>query len=322
MKSLDKIYRLHEILKHARSFVPKNELLENLGCSDSTLEKVIRELREVYGAPLEFDSHYSGYKYSKDGEKFELPGIWFSGDELAAWFSIHRMISDIPDGVLSSSLSQVKSRIEKIASKVSLTPTKWARAIKILPMGYRKPNDIIFRIVVEGLIRGKKVDILYEGIGKPPSQRVVSPIHLVRYRDNWYLDAWCHVGNGPREFDLSRIKTAKLTNLKAQRISESQVEELTGDSYGIFTGKADKVAIIKFSNFAANIVSKENWHPRQKCEYDKDNETCIMTIPYHDGRELVRDVLRWGELAEVMSPKELRDEIARIIGLAHEKYLK
>ena len=27
-------------------------------------------------------------------------------------------------------------------------------------------------------------------------QRVVSPQRLVHYRDNWYLDAWCHYKDG------------------------------------------------------------------------------------------------------------------------------
>jgi proteasome accessory factor C len=323
MKSLDKIYRLHEILKHARSYIPKEELLDKIGCSDSTLEKIIKELREIYNAPLEFNTHYSGYRYVySDGERFELPGIWFSGDELAAWFSIYQIISDIPDGILSSSLSQVKSRIEKIASKVSLTPEKWAKVIKIIPMAYRKPHDIIFRVIVDGLIREKRINISYKGIGKPLSQRIVSPIHLIRYRDNWYLDALCHVTNKPRQFELSRIQVAKLTNQKAQKVPQHQVEDFYADSYGIFTGKADKVAVIRFSGIAANIVSKENWHPHQTCDYNPETETCILSIPYHDDRELVRDVLRWGELAEILKPHELREKITGIIKLTREKYLK
>ena len=189
-------------------------------------------------------------------------------------------------------------------------------------MAYRKLNDLTFRIVVEGLVREKRVNILYKGVGKPPAQRTISPIHIVRYRDNWYLDALCHVANAPRQFELSRIKSAKLTNQKAQKIPISEIDEFYADSYGIFSGKADKVAKIKFSGLAASIVSSEVWHPRQTREYDQSKDICILSIPYHDGRELIRDILRWAEYAEILEPHELREEIIRTIDLARTKYSK
>lgn len=123
MKSLDKVYKLHYILKHARSYLPAKELIEKLDCSDSTLEKTIRELMEMYGAPIIYERRYGGYKYENvDGEKFELPGIWFSGDELGALFAINQLLSEIPDGLLSEKLSKIKERIEKTGHFVSSVP--------------------------------------------------------------------------------------------------------------------------------------------------------------------------------------------------------
>jgi predicted DNA-binding transcriptional regulator YafY len=117
-------------------------------------------------------------------------------------------------------------------------------------------------------------------------------------RDNWYLVAFCHTANELREFELSRVQSAKLTNKKTLRVTNHQINEFFADSYGIFTGKADKEAIIRFTGFAAKIVSKETWHPLQICKFDAKTEICILHIPYHNGTELLRDVLRWGESAD------------------------
>lgn len=312
MKSLDKVYRLHSILKYARSYLPANELIEKLDCSDSTLEKTIRELREMYGAPIIYDRRYKGYKYIGE-EKFELPGIWFSGDELAALFAIHQLLSEIPDGLLTEKLSKIKERIEKTAEKASLSPDKWAECIRILPMTFRKPNDVAFRVAVEGIIRRKRIEITYEGTLKPVSSRKISPIRLVRYRDNWYLDAYCHACNGLRQFELSRTISAKITNESSFRVPKKETEEFFADSYGIFSGKADKKAVIRFKGIAAKIVSKEIWHRNQKGTYDPTSETYTLSIPYKDDRELIMDILRWGDLAEVIDPPELRQNIINIL---------
>jgi len=43
-------------------------------------------------------------------------------------------------------------------------------------------------------------------------QRTLSPQHLTHYRDNWYLDAWCHTKKALRTFLLDNIqKTTALT---------------------------------------------------------------------------------------------------------------
>ncbi len=321
MKTLDKLYKLHNILKSARSYIPTKELLEKLDCSDSTLEKTIRELRDIYGAPLNFNKKYKGYKYEyEDGEKFELPGIWFSGDELGSLFAIHQILSEVPDGLLYDKLTQIKERIAKTAESASLSPEKWAQVIKIIPMAYRKPNDVAFRVAVEGVIRSKRIDIVYEGALKPASQRIVSPIRLVRYRDNWYMDGYCHNYNELRQFELSRIKTAKITNYSSESVSKKMQDEFFADSYGIFSGKANKVAVIKFYDFAAKIVSKEKWHKKQTMEYDQNAGVLTVRIPYNDDRELIRDVMRWGQYAEFIEPQELRDSIKKILQATLEKY--
>ena len=38
-----------------------------------------------------------------------------------------------------------------------------------------------------------------------PTEREVSPQRLVHYRDNWYLDAWCHLREDVRSFSIDAI---------------------------------------------------------------------------------------------------------------------
>ena len=59
--------------------------MERLECSQATLYRLVAELRDFLGAPLEQDPETRGFYYDRSYEQpFELPGIWISPQELQA----------------------------------------------------------------------------------------------------------------------------------------------------------------------------------------------------------------------------------------------
>jgi predicted DNA-binding transcriptional regulator YafY len=100
------------------------------------------------------------------------------------------------------------------------------------------------------------------------------------------------------------------TGEKAKDINEAQLNEHYADAYGIFAGKATQKAVIRFSKNAAKWVADELWHSKQESKVLRSGEL-EMTIPYSDPRELIMDILKYGAEAEVISPKELRNEIKK-----------
>ena len=92
-----------------------------------------------------------------------------------------------------------------------------------------------------------------------------------------------------------------------------------GNSRCIFSNKATETAIIHFKGIAAREVSHEQWHPLQVLEWI-DSETLQLSVPYYDATELIMDILRWGEMAEVMGPQALRQKVATIFENCKKKY--
>lgn len=150
-------------------------------------------------------------------------------------------------------------------------------------------------------------------------KRDISPQTLLRYRDNWYIDAWCHSRNALRTFALSRIMEIEQTNEEAKTIDNQDLEQHYTTSYGIFSGKAIETAIIRFKGIAGKEVSHEEWHPRQTQQWI-DSETLQLSIPYYDATELIMDILRWGEMAEVMGPPALRQKMETIFENCKKRY--
>ena len=151
------------------------------------------------------------------------------------------------------------------------------------------------------------------------TEREVSPQRLVHYRDNWYLDGWCHMRNGLRSFSVDAIKAAEMLNRKAKPVAEQTLNEVLESSYGIFSGKADKRARLRFTAEQARWVASEQWHPEQVSRFTKDG-SYLLEFPYSNDGELVMDILRYGPDVEVISPASLRNKVRQRLAEAMARY--
>jgi len=52
-------------------------------------------------------------------------------------------------------------------------------------------------------------------------EREVSLQRLVHLRDNWYLDAWCHLRNDVRSFSIDAIQRVSILDSAANKVSAS-----------------------------------------------------------------------------------------------------
>jgi proteasome accessory factor C len=74
----DRIYELHCIFRSRRTPVTRQELMQRLdNCSEPTVYRLIRFMKDVLGAPVEWDEEVGGYRYRRgpDGEPYELPAM-------------------------------------------------------------------------------------------------------------------------------------------------------------------------------------------------------------------------------------------------------
>jgi len=144
---------------------------------------------------------------------------------------------------------------------------------------------------------------------------------MVFYRDNWYLDAWCHLREEIRSFGVDAIRHAALLEKKAKDVAATCLDEVLGAGYGIFSGDKVQWAKLRFTPEAARWVATEQWHPHQRASFDERNHY-LLELPYANPTELVMDILRHGSNVEVLAPESLRravrDEMATAL-LAYDR---
>lgn len=327
MERLQRIYRLHQILAGRRQPVAHQVLQEKIECSRATVNRIIQEMRLYFNAPIEYDRQRNGYHYAlTDGKTFELPGLWFSESELYALLTTQQLLAHVQPGLLDTQLKPVKERIEKILETGNLGnhsgSEEISKRVRILRMTGRNVALECFQTVAGALLQRNSLHINYHGRGNDQtSQREISPQRLIHYRDNWYLDAWCHTRKALRSFAVERITAAKALPQRCRDVPKKQLDEHYASSYGIFAGKPEHTAVLRFTPERARWVADEHWHPQQQGRF-LEGGNYELRIPYSDPRELVMDILKHGADVEVLAPQTLRDEVASQLRRGTEQYLK
>lgn len=318
MDRMQRIFKLHQILAARRYPVPRATLETELECSRASLTRIIAEMRDFFDAPIEFDKEAGGYIYGHDA--FQLPGLWFTPSELLALSAAHKLLEETQPGLLDSQLSPLKARIEKLLAQEHLGSGELAKRLKILRMAARQPVTCIFQTVAGATAQRRRLALGYHGRERDaPTEREVSPQRLTHYRDNWYLDAWCHQRDALRSFALDRIRGAHMLDSPADDHTDAELDRHFASAYGIFAGIPKHTAILHFTAERARWVADESWHPQQQSRWLADGRF-ELTIPYADPRELILDILKFGPDVEVVGPDTLRQEIAARLKAAAAQY--
>ena len=115
MSKVERLYHLHNILNQRRTPISRQDLMERLECSQATLYRLVGELRDFLGAPIEQDPDTRGFYYDRDLEQaFDLPGIWISPAELQALLTARQVLSNVQPGLLEGELESLQGRITSL----------------------------------------------------------------------------------------------------------------------------------------------------------------------------------------------------------------
>jgi predicted DNA-binding transcriptional regulator YafY len=319
MDKFDRFQSLHRIFMAYRKPVSLAMLADRMDCSEKTVKRAIEDMRDFFGAPIEYFPDAKGWHYNpKQDEKFVLPGLWLTGEELQSLTLLLHVLEGFGNGLLNEELAVVEKEIEKLLAKRGISTSAFAEHIKVLPMANRNIPGKIFTEAGEAILKRQKITIQYKDYNNRKSSRTISPQTLVHYRDNWYLDAWCHMRNDLRTFSLARIETLQLCDEQTLVVPKDKLTEYFSASYGIFSGKGKHTARLRFLPEIAREISRQQWHPQQQGEWE--GEDYLLSLPYSDDRELIGDIQRYLPHVIVEAPAELKKRVQNRIHAALELF--
>ena len=311
MDRTERFYRIDQLLLE-RQAVPLRLLMEELDVSRATVKRDLEYMRDRLHAPIFWDRERRGYRYDQPDSgapRYALPGLWFNGAEIHALLTMEHLLSNLQPGLLGPHIEPLRTRIRLLLDSGDHSADEVARRVRLLRMAAREVDSAKFQVVALAVLERRRLRLEHfnRRTGRQTA-REVSPQRLIHYRDNWYLDAWCHLRDGLRSFSVDAIRSAAPTPERAVDLEEAVLDAELGAGYGIFAGARTRKAVLRFSPERARWVARETWHPDQEGRFDREGRY-VLTIPYARDTELVMDILRYGPDVEVLRPTSLRKTV-------------
>lgn len=321
MDRTERFYKIDHLLR-AQKYVSQKRFLEDLQVSPATFKRDIEYMRSRFHAPIAWDRERNGYYFTnptRGAPTYQLPGLWFNATEVHALLTMLHLLRNLDPGILAPHVEPLRARLIALLGSTDHAVDEIEKRIRILSMTARKVKMEHFELAATALLHRQRLHIRY--FSRPrgdETDRDVSPQRLVHYRDNWYLDAWCHRVDAMRTFALDAIRAAHILSEKARAVPDKDLKDLLEESYGIFSGRATSRAVLRFTPERARWVAREEWHPKQVGQYEADG-SWVLEFPYNDDRELVMDILRHAPEVEVLAPPELRRRVREALRAGLER---
>ena len=221
MDRTERFYKIDQLLNDRRS-VPMNTLKEELGVSHATIKRDLDYMKDRLNAPITWDRSLRGYRFDEtlpSASRYSLPGLWFNDQEIFALLTMHQMLSNLGNGLLTPHIKPLLSRLNGLLGSQDDSADEIRKRIRILHMAARTERPEYFEAVANATIRRRRLKIAYHARSSDEvTDREVSPQRLVHYRDNWYLDGWCHMREGLRSFSVDAIRAAGILDQKAKSV--------------------------------------------------------------------------------------------------------
>lgn len=322
MQKADRVYRLYNLLNTSK-FISRKSLEDALEVSRATLTRDLDFLRDQLQVAVEYNRDLGGYRIDRTVLQtgvHELPGMWFREEEIHALLAIEQILESIQPGLLSPHLTPLKTRLNQALSAGGYTAEQIRRRISLIPANARKFKLAHFEICATATLSRKQLKIgHFDRYLDCETERFISPQRLVRYKDNWYLDSWCHLRNAIRTFSVDALTDVEITDEVCHEISDAALDHVLRAGYGIYAGADVEWAKLKFSSLQSRWAALEIWHPEQRGSLDSDG-VYTVEFPFSGIGELVMDILKFGPSVEVLAPASLRQEVAHRLRMASNLY--
>ena len=122
----------------SRRVLSRQDLMDELEVSRATLTRYVAKLRDQLNVPVRFDRDLGRYVIDRETGKQELPGVWFSQEELHALLTIQSMLTQLEPGLLGPKLRPLQSKLNSMLQSRGVEPEVLAQRVRLVHAGKRR----------------------------------------------------------------------------------------------------------------------------------------------------------------------------------------
>jgi predicted DNA-binding transcriptional regulator YafY len=259
----------------------------NIGFSKRTLQRDIKEIRNVFGIDIEYSKSNKGY---------------FIIQSESENMNFQRMMEAF-DMFNSLNLAQ------------DLTP--------FIHMEKRRPQGTEHLYGLLHAIKNKlQIQFTYQKFwDEEISQRIVEPYALKEFKNRWYIVANDCKDSNIKSFSLDRLTNLEITGQNYLYPDNYCIERSYRYCFGIISpnGLKPQEIILSFDPFQGKYIKTLPLHRTQQIIVDNDEELKIK-LKLCITHDLLMELISFGDNLKVIEPKSLVDQIMQAHESAFRQY--
>jgi hypothetical protein len=258
-----------------------------IGFSKRTLQRDLKEIRNVFGIDIEYSKPYRGYFITQNENEN---------------MNFQRMMEAF-DMFNSLNLAQ------------DLTPFIHLENRK--PQGTENLYGLLHAIKNRFIIKFTYHKFWDEEF----SQRTVEPLSLKEFKNRWYIIAKDSKDNSIKSFALDRLSNLEITNQTFLYPPNYSIEQSYRYCFGIESpnGKEPQDIILSFDPYQGNYIKTLPLHHTQEILVDNDDELKIK-LKLCLTHDFLMELLSFGDNLIVIEPKTLVMQIKEAHKNAYKQY--
>ncbi len=289
-----------------------DKIEEQLGepISESSFNKDIARMKEIYSAPIKFDRLHGGYYYDQDG--FSIKEFPLSNEEIEAldystallhqlkgtrmFQQFENAINKVIEGYrISKVIGMAETQIIQVEEPVKMEGSQW------------------LEVVLKAIVEKNALSVTYQGYGREAVAHGFSPYLLKEYRNRWYMIGYSQRKENVIVLALDRVKEIKPSKEKFKSQGNFSPADFFRYSFGITQvhGAQPETVRLAFSPQETPYITSQPLHHSQKIISEKPE--LVVELKVYITAELKMAILSYGKEVKVLEPASLRQEISDAI---------
>ena len=310
------------LLLQARGQVTAAELAERLEVSPRTVYRDAEALSSA-GVPIYTERGRAGGIRLLPGYRTDVTGL--TQDEARALFVLTTGGAHEDLGLGNAARSAVLKVMRAVPEPFRPAATATSQRILVDPAGWMRGSEPAGHLGVlqAAVFSGRRLRLGYRSSGRrEPAERVVDPYGLVCKSGIWYLVADQH--GEPRLFRVSRVVSAEADEAPARRRDGVELAGLWETLRRQVEERPAEVAVVArvrrdWLDMFRRICAS---HLDGQAEDDgEDPEWAVVRLPF-GAVPAARTLLSFGGDVEVVSPPEVRADLAAVAAATVERYAR
>ena len=317
----DRLARFYRVVRYLQSHpdgATPEAIAGFVGMSRRTVYRDLQALEGEIGIPL----------WSEDGrwgivEGAFLPPLRLTLDEGVAFFLSARLMAQFADRYDPDTGAAFQKLAEILPPVVASHLFRTIDLLASRPADDRMTRHL--RLLARAWAERRVVELTYDATtyspGRPPRRARVHPylIEASATTRALYVIGYDESRAAVRTFKLQRILELAITPETFEPPDPSLVQSGLDRAWGVITDQEEVQVELRFDAAIAPLVTETTWHPSEHVER-LENGDVLWRGRVPGTLEIRRWILEWGAQVEVLTPPELRAEVAGIYRAAAGRY--